>query len=336
MLSPELATELRSARPSASPELRERVLAVAAQEEPRRPPRFTLPLRRLAVVAVPAALALAIGGAVVHGLVHSGGSGRTVAGTSAVHSGTVGQKLKQEGAAVALAPLPARARAIAPSTPSRLQRYTASLRVQVKNLNALSNATKRAMRFARLLGGYVASVQYSAPKNGRGSASIIVRVPVDRVQDAVEEYSGLGTILAQHVSIVDVTKAVQEEAKEIARLQADIARIEAGGVTPAERARLSAEKARLDYLTKLKAATVRRAELARVKLVLTTKPKQAAASTGRFDRTMSDAGGVLLREAEILFYALIVAGPLLLLGAGAALLARAQRRRFERRLLEPS
>jgi hypothetical protein len=336
MLSPELATELRSARPSASPELRERVLAVAAQEEPRRPPRFTLPLRRLAVVAVPAAFALAIGGAVVHGLVHSGGSGRTVAGTSAVHSGTVGQKLKQEGAAGALAPLPARARAIAPSTPSRLQRYTASLRVQVKNLNALSDATKRAMRFARLLGGYVASVQYSAPKNGRGGASIIVRVPVDRVQDAVEEYSGLGTILAQHVSIVDVTKAVQEEAKEIARLQADIARIEAGGVTPAERARLSAEKARLDYLTKLKAATVRRAELARVKLVLTTKPKQAAASTGRFDRTMSDAGGVLLREAEILFYALIVAGPLLLLGAGAALLARAQRRRFERRLLEPS
>jgi hypothetical protein len=99
---------------------------------------------------------------------------------------------------------------------------------------------------------------------------------------------------------------------------------------------LSAAKARLDYLTKLKAATVRRAELARVKLVLTTKPKQAAASKGRFDRTMSDAGGVLLREAEILFYALIVAGPLLLLGAGAALLARAQRRRFERRLLEPS
>lgn len=335
MLSPELATELRAVRPSASPELRERVLAIAAREEPRRPSRFTLPpLRRLALVAVPAALALAIGGAVVHGLVHSGGSGGEVAGGKEVHSGSAAQ-LNQRGAG-ALAPLPARARAIAPSTPSRLQRYTASLRVQVKNLNALSDATKRAMRFARLLGGYVASVQYAAPKNGRGGASIIVRVPVDRVQDAIEEYSGLGTIIAQHVSIVDVTKAVQEEAKEIARLQAEIARIEAGGVTPAERPRLSAAKARLDYLTKLKAATVRRAELARVKLVLTTKPKQAAASTGRFDRTMSDAGGVLLREAEILFYALIVAGPVLLLGAGAALLARAQRRRFERRLLEPS
>ena len=333
MLSPELATELRSARPTASPELRERVRAVAAREEPRRTPRFTLPpLRRLAVVAVPAALALAIGGAVVHGLVHSGRSGREVAGAKEVHSGSAGQ-LNQPRAG-GLAPISPPVRGIVPSTPTRLQRYTASLRVQVKNLNALSDATKRAMRFARLLGGYVASVQYSVPKNGRGGASIIVRVPVDRVQDAIEEYSGLGTILAQHVSIVDVTKAVQEEAKEIARLQAEIARIEAGGVTPAERPRLSAAKARLDYLTKLKTATVRRAELARIKLVLSTKPKQAAASKGRFDRTMSDAGGVLVREAEILLYGLIVDWPLLLVGLGAVAFGRMQRRRFEDRVLE--
>ena len=102
-------------------------------------------------------------------------------------------------------------------------------------------------------------------------------------------------------------------------------------MTPDERARLSAEKARLDYLTKLKAATVRRAEFARVKLELTTKPKQAAAATGRFDRTMSDAGGVLLREGEILLYALIVGGPLLLLGAALIAAGRLRDRRlFER------
>jgi hypothetical protein len=115
-----------------------------------------------------------------------------------------------------------------------------------------------------------------------------------------------------------------------------IARLEAGGVTPAERYRLSEAKARLDHLTKHKAATVQRAEFARVTLELRAKPKHAAAAAGRFDRTMSDAGGVLLREAEILFYALIVAGPLLLLGAGGLLLVRTQRRRFERRLLERS
>ena len=338
MLSPELATELRGARPSASPELRERVLAVAARQEPPRPRRFTLPpLRRLAVVVVPAALALAIGGAIVHGLVHSGTTGRKAGGNSLAKespSASAGRGLPLTQPARTLSgagPPPKAFSSAVPNTQSRLQRYGASLRVQVKNLNALSDATKRAMRFARLLGGYVASVQYSAPKDGRGGASIVVRVPVDRVQDAIEEYSGLGTILAQHVSIVDVTKAVQEEAKEIARLQADIARIEAGGVTPGERARLSAEKARLDYLTKLKAATVRRADFARVKLELTTRPKQAAAATGRFDRTMSDAGGVLLREAEILAYALIVAGPLLLLGAAFIAAGRLRDRRLFQR-----
>jgi hypothetical protein len=156
-------------------------------------------------------------------------------------------------------------------------------------------------------------------------------VPIDRVQVAIEEYSGLGTILAQNVSILDVTKRVEEQAREIARLRADIARLEAGTLTQAERLRLAAEKARLDFLTKRRAALVRRAQLARISLELTTKPKQAVA-TGRFERTMTDAGSVLLREAELLFYALIVAGPLLLLGG--ALIAAGRMR--DRRLFERS
>jgi Domain of unknown function (DUF4349) len=327
MQSPELAMELRSARPVASPALRERVRAVAARPSPERR-RFAFPFKRVALVAAPAALALAVGGAVVHGLVNSGSRPQVSAGPPAVTKAAPGVL----GARSA----PANLGAAIQSSSGRLQQYAASLRVQVKDLDALSDATKHAMRVARLLGGYVASVEYSAPRDGRGGASIVVRVPIDRVQDAVDEYSALGTILAQHVSIVDVTKVVEEQAREIARLRADIARLEAGGVTPAERPQLDADKARLDYLIKRKAATVRRAQLARVSLELTTKPKRAAAPAGRFDRTLSDAGGVLLREAEILAYALIVAGPLLLIGAVGILAARSQRRRLERRLLEGS
>jgi hypothetical protein len=236
----------------------------------------------------------------------------------------------------ALAPARQPSTAALPNTQqARLQQYGAYLRLQVKDVGALSDATKRAMRFARDVGGYVAYVRYSSPAHGQGSASLIVRVPVDRVQDVIEEYSNLGTILSQKVNIVDVTKAVEEQAREIARLRAQIARIEAGGVTPQERYRLAELQARLDYLTKHRAATVRRAQFARVALELATKPKHhAAASTSRFDRTMSNAGGVLVREAEILLYALIVAGPLLLLGLGAVALGRVQRRRFENRVLE--
>jgi hypothetical protein len=342
MLSPELATELRAARPSASPELRERVLAVAARQEPRRPHRFTLPpLRRVALVAAPALVAVAVGGALVHGLIHSGKSTQNAA--PVVRTGAGGSSV----AGQLNAPRPPRVvgkdqaltekqpfSTALPNTTSRLQQYGAFMRLQVKDLDALSDTTKRAMRFARLVGGYVAYVRYSSPARGQGSAALIVRVPIDRVQDVIEEYSNLGTILSQKVSVVDVTKAVEEESREIARLQALIARLEAGGVTPAERYRLSEAKARLDYLTKHKAATVRRAQFARVTLELTTKPKHAAAAAGRFDRTMSDAGGILVREAEILLYALIVAGPLLLVGLGAVAFGRMQRRRFEDRVLE--
>jgi hypothetical protein len=338
MLSPELATELRAARPSASLELHERVLAVAARQEPRRPRRFTLPpLRRMSLIAAPVVVSVAVGGALVHGLAHSGNGAEKAAATVAGGSAGSGQLVPRPDGGVskdrALTEKQPFSTAL-PNTTSRFQQYGAYMRLQVKNLDALSDTTKRAMRFARLVGGYVAYVRYSSPAHGQGSAALIVRVPIDRVQDVIEEYSNLGMILSQRVSVVDVTKAVEEESREIARLQALIARLQAGGITPDERYRLNEAKARLDYLTKHKAATVRRAQFARVTLELATKPKHAAAAAGRFDRTMSDAGGVLVREAEILLYALIVAGPLLLVGLGAVAFGRMQRRRFEDRVLE--
>ena len=317
MRSPDLALEMRAARPIASIELRERVLEVAAREQPRRERRFSLPpLRRVALVAAPAVLALAIGGALVHGLASSGDKPAQI---PAVVDRLGGQTTHSSGARLASP----KARAILPNTPTRLQQYGASMRIQVKNLGALSDATKRAMHFARFVGGYVAYIRYSSPAHEQGSASLVVRVPIDRVQDVIEEYSNLGTIVSQKISVVDVTKAVEEQAREIARLKGEIARLKPGP----ER---SALQARLDYLTKRKAATVRRAQLARVALVLTTK-KQAAAATGRFDRTLSDAGSVLLREAEILLYALIVAGPLLLLGGAIVAAGRYRDRRLFQR-----
>src|SRR5438874_8254645 len=72
----ELIAELRAARVTASPELRERVRAIAAAAEPQ-PARFRLPslsLRRTALLLAPAAVAVAVGGAVVAGLVSSGSS----------------------------------------------------------------------------------------------------------------------------------------------------------------------------------------------------------------------------------------------------------------------
>jgi hypothetical protein len=81
---------------------------------------------------------------------------------------------------------------------------------------------------------------------------------------------------------------------------------------------------------------VKRAQMASVALAMVVEKKQAAAPAGRFHRTVDDAGSVLVRELEILVYALVVAGPLLAIGGAAILAGRSVRRRSDRRLLERS
>ncbi|HEX6490237.1 MAG TPA: DUF4349 domain-containing protein [Gaiellaceae bacterium] len=342
MRSPELAHALRSARPVASDELRQQVLALAAERTPSRRGLVLAPPRRAALVAIAALLAVAVGGALLEGIVHSGAPTANRHGPVAFRSVSGGSKASAVPLLRAASPERSIAHARSPSAfqegvptlPGRLQQYGAYLRVQVRDVAALSDATKRAIRFARLLGGYVAYVRYATPAQG-GAAALIVRVPVDRVQDALQEYSSLGTILAQNLSLLDVTDQVLEQAKEIARLRTEIARLEAGPITPVARARIEADGARLAYLTKRRAATVARAQLARVALELTTRPRHAAPAS-RFNRTLSGAGGVLLREAELLLYALIVAGPLLVLAGAGIGAARFVERRRESQLLARS
>src|SRR3990170_8102531 len=70
--SPDLMHELRAARPAAPADLRARVREIAAAETARTPwPRLRLPGRRIALVALPAAAALALSSAGVLGLARS-------------------------------------------------------------------------------------------------------------------------------------------------------------------------------------------------------------------------------------------------------------------------
>ena len=55
----------------------------------------------------------------------------------------------------------------------------------------------------RALGGYVRTVDYGEGR-GEGTARLVVRVPIGRVQTAILRFSELGTILDQHVSVRDV------------------------------------------------------------------------------------------------------------------------------------
>jgi hypothetical protein len=197
------------------------------------------------------------------------------------------------------------------------------------------------MTITRGLGGYVASVGYSTRDGSRGGATLVLRVPVAQVETALRRFSSFGTILAQHATLLDVQRRSDRQVRQISERVQDLARIEAllaGSPTPARRAQLEAQakadRVALKRLQRAQARLVNRARFARVSLGLTTPANRPAAAPSRFHRTLDDAGSVLARELEVLLYALVVVGPLLLLGGAAVAVGRAQRRRSDRRLLE--
>jgi hypothetical protein len=350
----QLARELRASRPVASEQLRHRVsvLAHVEREEPRERvfrPRIAWgsSAKRAALVLVAAAVAVPLVGAGVQGL-HDSLSSKpptVVAGknpTPALQSGGTGSQSfgAQSGSAHQDA---LGERTLAP-TPARLQQYDATLRLRVKDVDGLSNATKRAMTITRSFGGYVSSVGYSSRGGQRGGATLVLRVPIGNVQDALQQLTALGTILGQQTGILDVTKRAAREERQLAKLEAELSRIEnelaSPGLNPTRRAQLerqaASDRLALKTLTAKHRRLLRSAHLARIVLTLTTPAKHAAATPGRFERTLDDAGSVLVREFEILLYALVVVGPLLAIGAAGIAFGRAQRRRTDRRLLERS
>jgi uncharacterized protein DUF4349 len=324
-----LAEELRVSRPVAPETLRAEVRTL----EPAGP-LWTLswPSRRLVLAVAAIAVLGSLFAAGITGLSRSGDK-RSLAGAKPSTERALQAPSPGEGSPVApraskaATPdgLTLRSADLAPAAAGRLQRYQATLRLRVRSVDSLSTATKRAMNLAHGLGGYVASVQYATRGGERGGATLVLRVPVGNVQTTLTELVSLGTILQQHTGILDVTRRVDREAREIARLE--------HALTNASPAEAAAIRAKLATLRVKHARLLKSARLAKITLALTTPAKQAAAAPSRFDRTLDDAGRVLLRELEILFYALMVAGPLLLLGGAAVLTGRRVRRRTDERLL---
>jgi Domain of unknown function (DUF4349) len=348
MTSAELISELRGARPSAGDALRERVRELAAREpERRRSPFAGLSLRRLGAIALPATAALALASAGAIGLSRSGDSGRIAV--------DAGPTLTREAAPSAAAPpnaaqdnaLSKAGAAAAPGVgpvPGRPQRFSAQLTLEVADSDALSDATQRALQLTRALGGYAVSVSYGTADE-TGTASLVLRVPTAKVQDAIVRLSSLGTIVGEQVQIDDLGDQLQSlEQREhslreqIARLTARLASEE---LTDEQRAVLQARRAaaqrELATVRQQQAGVRREASLATLSLALRTKEGAALpAPQSRLDRTLDEALNVLAWEGIALLYAAIVAAPFALLGAAAVVGARHRRRREEERLLGAS
>jgi hypothetical protein len=336
---------LRVAQLRAPESLRARVLAPA----PARVARFRLPSRRLVFVLVPAAAALAVGAALVHGLIGSGGKPSTVHGVAAQgwasttdSAKTLGPIRSAGGGAATGAP----AYSLAPArtgSGTRLQHTAASLEVRVADTGKLSQATSAATRIATSLGGYAQSVVYRTPQAGGGTAFLELRIPAANVKQALARLAALGTLVSQQISVQDLQHAFAVQSAQIAQLRRSIAALQqalqSSSLPDAQKVllqiRLAEQKRALAQRLHARTGTVAAGTTSRVSLVLSTKQSvvPAAAHRGRIGRMVHSAVGFLALEATVALYALIVVSPFLLLAGLAWGLNRARRRRDERRLL---
>jgi len=336
MSASELTVErlLRAHAPRAPQALRERVLAL----EPAGAPRgVSLPSRRLLVVALPAALAVAVGAAVVDGVVRSGS--RPIAGVAtpavehALTSPTRGKAVGSDQSRARIAPAPGVA------SPSRLQHTDATLQVRVKDVDALGAATTRATRIATSLGGYAQSVVYRTPEGGGGASYLELRVPAQNVKAAIARLGSLGTIVSQELSVTDLEQRFQTQSAQIAQLRRRVAALRAAVRDPALpeaqrvllRIRLAESKRALAQRLQARKGTIAAGGTARISLVIGTEKAIApvAHHRGRLGRMLHSAVGFLALEGMVVLFALIVISPLALLAA----LIWARRRRSIERLL---
>jgi hypothetical protein len=324
---------LRAHAPQAPESLRERVFAL----EPR-PRRVSLPSRRLVLVALPAAVAIAVTAAVVHGIVGSG-SPKPVAlqlhqraaikpnATDSLAAPTWTSATGAGGVPAAAQKVPYSVNqgssAAAPSVDSaaRLQHTDASMQLRVATDDELAQATTRATRIATSLGGYAKSVDYRS----QGTSVLDLRIPTQNVKTALARLAGLGTLVSQELSVTDLQQQFQTQSAQIDQLRRRIAALRTAIQDPALadaqkvllRIQLAESQRALSQRLHARNGTVSAGTTSSVSLVIGTKKAAAAVPhpRGRLGRMVHGAVGFLALEAIIALYALIVISPFAIVAA---------------------
>jgi uncharacterized protein DUF4349 len=353
----DLVAQLRELDTNAPDSLRARVRALGEPDAPAtlRDRWTTIRWRRAVLVAAPACLAVLLSVAAVRGLISSGGGSQTEAAATSTVSGAAGAQHGRVNIPPTWRAAPQeqsfdKAAGTALSSGvgggGRPAHVDASLRIRVADLDRLTDRTSAAMQIVRSLGGYVASVQQSSRTGSTGEADLLMRVPVGKVDEALMRLSSLGTVLDQHLSIVDLKQTLDQERRRIQSLRYQVARLQQALQSPSLPAdvrlrlqfQLQAARQSLGQATGGRKQTLQQAAVSDVSLVLTT-PRAAGATKhheGRVGRAAHDAGAFLVAAGAVALFVLIAVSPLAVLVALWLYGTRAYRRREERRLLAPA
>jgi hypothetical protein len=337
MTSSDLMHALKASRPAAPTALRARIREISAPEVARAPwSRFHFSVRRVALVAIPATALLAFASAGVLGITRSDVS------TETYRAQGLADKATPEAAPSTNLGAPALDSTIGP-TNDRAQRVSATLTVEVADSDAVSRAAQDALDLTRALGGHVVSA--SVATGEEGSAALTVRVPVDKVQEAIVGLSALGRIVSQQVTIEDLQESLDALERRARSVRAQIAlisaRLESESLDAETRAVLEARlrtlRSELRQLRGGIASTNAEARMSTIQLtVVTPGAFGAVAPPARLDRTIDEALNVLAWEAVVARAVLIVLAPFGLVAFAAWLGRRLYRRREEERLLATS
>ena len=216
---------------------------------------------------------------------------------------------------------------------------TATLTVQVADSDAVSRASQDALDLTRTLGGHVVSA--SVATGDEGTASLTVRVPAAKVQDAIVGLSALGRITSQQVTIDDLQEGLDAMSRRENSVRGQIARItarlDAQTLDAETRATLEARRralrSELSQLRRGIAATTAEGRFATVQVAIVTPGAAGVVPTSsRLDRTIDEALNILVWEGVVALAILVVAAPFMLVVL-AVWFGRRLYRRQEERLL---
>ena len=347
MTAAELTAQIRAAKPIASDGLRDRVRAIATAEPApafrarlRRPARVHMPRLR---IVLPVAAATAVAATAAIALIRPQEHQQSV---QSLGVRTTAERVGHGGAAPTATDSTQAAPSFKAAAPvpvgPRATRYEAQLTISVKNANALSDATTQAQATVRNLGGYVVSVSFASAD--AGNASLTLRVPSARIQDALTQLASLGRVVSQQAQIEDLQATLDQLDRQITILRGRIAHITAlltdTSLTSVRRADLESQRIELQNALRrthqTHASTANDARYATINLQLQTAAKAVAPPPSRANRIPQQASRILAWEGAALLYVLVIAGPFALVAAAFAFTARARRRSQEASLLARS
>ncbi|MET7441411.1 MULTISPECIES: DUF4349 domain-containing protein [unclassified Streptomyces] len=297
--------------------------------------RSVRPVQALAGVLLAAALALTgCGGA-------DSADGGSDAGGKAFDSGAREQDAKAAdggGSGRGSAGAQSRPTAAPKAAASHIIR-TASLTVQVKDVpDALADARTT----AEDAGGFVGSETTRRDERGHERTRVVLRVPVERYEEVLDDLEGSGKLLARTGKAQDVTEQVVDVESRVKSQRASVARIrelmdkatKLADVVTLE-GELSSRQADLESLLAQQASLKDRTSLATITLSLTQTPVKKAGTEDEDPGFLDALAGGWHAFVTTLRWIAVAFGAVLPFLAGAALLvllwARLVRPRLSRR-----